>query len=357
MGAGAGAAQPAIVGSEADQVVIEQSELDLALAAIRTAFGGASSADHAHAHGPARLVKRLEEVLDAPRDQWPPSALRALWEPLRDCADERFRSARHESRWLNLAGYCLRPGVGYPLDEVRLKALWPVFHQGVRHIKDVQCWTEWWVLWRRVAAGLARPHHDEIYRRSVPFLLPDKGGGAAKKAGRPRPEPHELAEMWRCAASLERLTPEQKETLGRVLIKDLVRTGARSGGVGTGHVLWCLGRLGARVLLYGPANATVPRETAEQWIETLLAHTPAPGREAADMAFALAQLARLAGDRARDIDEALRTRVLARLAELGADPATVRPVREYHELEAEQQGQALGDALPVGLRLLGAAAP
>jgi molecular chaperone DnaK (HSP70) len=344
------AAQPAIVGSEADQVVIEQSELDLALAAIRTAFGGASSSDHDH--GPARLVKRLEEVLDVPRDQWPPSALRALWEPLRDRADERFQSARHESRWLNLAGYCLRPGVGFPLDEVRLKALWPVFHQGVRYIKDVQCWTEWWVLWRRVAAGLARPHHDEIYRRLVPFLLPEKGGGAAKKAGRPRPEPHELAEMWRCAASLERLTPEQKEALGRVLIKDLVRTGARSGGAGTGHALWCLARLGARVLLYGPANATVPRETAEKWIEALLAYTPGPGREAADMAFALAQLARLAGDRARDIDEALRTRVLARLAELGADPATVRPVREYHELETEQQGQALGDALPVGLRLL-----
>jgi hypothetical protein len=350
-GTGTGAAHPAIVGREADQVVIEQSELDLALAAIRTAFGRASSANPDH--GPARLVKRLEEVLDVSRDQWPPSALRALWEPLRDCADERFQSARHESRWLNLAGYCLRPGVGYPLDEVRLKALWPVFHQGVRHVKDVQCWTEWWVLWRRVAAGLARPHHDEIYRRLVPFLLPEKGGGAAKKAGRPRPEPHELAEMWRCAASLERLTPEQKEALGRVLIKDLVRSGARSGGAGTGYALWCLGRLGARVLLYGPANATVPRETAERWIEALLAYTPGLGRDAADTTFALAQLARLAGDRARDIDEALRARVLAQLAELGADAATMRPVREYYELETEEQGQALGDALPVGLRLVG----
>jgi hypothetical protein len=348
-GAGAGAGHPAIVGAAADQVVIEQSELELALAAIKTAFGPAPSEDH----GPARLVKRLEEVLDVPRDQWPPSALRALWEPLRDCAEQRFKSARHESRWLNLAGYCLRPGVGYPLDEVRQKALWPVFHQGVRYIKDVQCWTEWWVLWRRVAAGQARPHHDEIYRRLVPFLLPEKGGGAAKKAGRPKPEPHELAEMWRCAASLERLTPDQKATLGQALVKELRRGGVRPGPAVAGYALWCLGRLGARVLLYGPANASVPRETAERWIEALLGHTPAPGREAADMAFALAQLARLAGDRARDIDDALRTRVLARLAELGADSATIRPVREYHELETEQQGQALGDALPVGLRLLG----
>src|SRR5207249_4960774 len=196
-------------GEESDRVVIEQSELDTAIAAIRTAFqgGGASSADP---HGPARLVKRLEELLDAPRDQWPPSALRASWEPLHELADQRLKSPQHESRWFNLAGFALRPGRGFPLDEIRIKALWPLFHQGVRFTKEVQCWAEWWILWRRVAAGLSRPHHEEIYRRLTPFLLPAKGTSPAKKAGRPKPEPHELAEMWRCTASLERLAPETK---------------------------------------------------------------------------------------------------------------------------------------------------
>jgi hypothetical protein len=159
--------------------------------------------------------------------------------------------------------------------------------------------------------------------------------------------------MWRCAASLERLTPDQKEALGQALIKELKRTSSsRTGPAVAGYALWCLGRLGARVLLFGPANATVPRETAERWIDALLGHAAVSGREAADLAFALAQLARLAGDRTRDIAEALRTRVLARLDELGAVEAAKRPVREYHELETEQQGQALGDALPVGLRLV-----
>ena len=110
-------------------VVIEQSELDAAVEAIRAAFGPGAPPEE---HGPARLIKRLEEILDVPRDQWPPSALRAFWEPLRDLAEQRFKSPRHESRWFNLAGYCLRPGTGFPLDEVRIKALWPVFHQGVR---------------------------------------------------------------------------------------------------------------------------------------------------------------------------------------------------------------------------------
>jgi hypothetical protein len=334
-----------VAGEEVDRVVIEQSEVDAAVAAVRVAFGDPEPPED---QGPSRLIKRLEEALDTPRDQWPPSALRALWEPLRDQADQRNRSARHESRWLNLAGYCLRPGTGFPLDEVRVKALWPVFHQGVKHVKDLQCWAEWWVLWRRVAAGLSRAHHDEIGRRLFPFLLPAKGAGAAKKANRPRPEPHELAEMWRCAAALERLTAGQKEALGGPLVSELSRPAL------PGHGLWCLGRLGARMPLYGPANTTVGPDTAGRWINALLACPIAfaQGRESADAVFALSQLARVSGDRARDIDADLRALVIDRLHQLGADEAAVRPVQEYQEREAAEQGVALGDALPVGLRLI-----
>jgi hypothetical protein len=45
-------------------------------------------------------------------------------------------------------------------------------------------------------------------------------------------------------------------------------------------------------------------------------------------------------------------RAIAGLQELGADETVLRPVREFHELESAQQGQALGDSLPIGLRLL-----
>ncbi|MEO6807913.1 MAG: Hsp70 family protein [Isosphaeraceae bacterium] len=332
-----------VTGGEADQVIIEQSELDAAIAAVGVAFGAVVPPQE---HGPPRLVKRLEEILDVPRDQWPPSALRALWEPLRDLADARLKGPRHESRWLNLAGFCLRPGSGYPLDELRIKALWPVFHAGVRHTKDLQCWAEWWILWRRVSAGLNRAHHDEIHRRLLPLLNPPKGG-LGKKPSRPKPEAHELAEIWRCAASLERLDAAHKQSLGDLLIRDASRPNL------PGYALWCLGRLGARIPLYGPANTVVHRTATERWVLALLDRPFAPGRETTDALFCLAQLARVSGDRVRDLDDPIRHRVLARLESLGADETTLRPVREYHELEAAQQGQALGDALPVGLRLIG----
>ena len=70
-----------VAGEETDRVVIEQSELDAAIAAIRNAFGAPASAANSE-QGPARLIKRLEELIDVPRDQWPPSALRAWWKPL-----------------------------------------------------------------------------------------------------------------------------------------------------------------------------------------------------------------------------------------------------------------------------------
>ena len=327
---------------ETDRVVLEQSEVDKGVGAIRAAF---QSGEVAEDRGPARLIKTLEESLDLPRPVWPPSALRAFWEPLRESAEQRNRSARHESRWFNLAGYCLRPGTGYPLDELRMKALWPVFHQGVKHVKDVQCWVEWWVLWRRVSAGLTRAHHEEIARRLTPVLTPPKGGAAVKKGGRPKPEPHELAEMWRCVSGLERLPVDQKERLGNALAADLARPTVPA------HALWCLGRIGARVLIYGPADTCVRSPTAERWLKALVGRTFQPGRESTDAAFALSQLAQVSGDRARDVDPELRSVVVDRLTELGASESLIRPVREYQERESTEQGVALGDALPVGLRL------
>ena len=152
-------------------------------------------------------------------------------------------------------------------------------------MKDIQCWADWWVLWRRVAAGLNRAHHDEIHRRCSPFLLPARGP-APKKLPRPKPEAHELAEIWRCAASLERLEAKHKDPLGDLLAKDLSRP------VIPNYALWCLGRLGARVPLYGPANAVVGPEKAGDWARALLGREFTPGRESADAIFSLSQIAR-----------------------------------------------------------------
>ena len=70
-------------------------------------------------------------------------------------------------------------------------------------------------MWRRVAGGLNASLQKALFDRLRPVLLPGKGKDVAKPAA------NELAEMWRAAASLERLDVKQKEALGQALLKPL----------------------------------------------------------------------------------------------------------------------------------------
>ena len=70
------------------------------------------------------LPKLLEAALESPRSDWPTGLCRRLWEFLEADAAGRGKSPAHLSRWYNLAGFCLRPGFGDPLDRYRVEALW-----------------------------------------------------------------------------------------------------------------------------------------------------------------------------------------------------------------------------------------
>ena len=99
-------------------------------------------------------------------------------------ADKRQKSPQHESRWFNLAGFFLRPGRGFPLDDLRIKALWPIFHQGVKHTKDVQCWAEWWILWRQSGRGAFAASPRGNLPAAGPFSAAGQGN-EPRQEGRP----------------------------------------------------------------------------------------------------------------------------------------------------------------------------
>jgi hypothetical protein len=89
-------------------------------------------------------------------------------------------------------------------------------------------------------------------------------------------------------------------------------------------------------------------EVASAWLERLLAldwgrHPEAP--------FAAAQLARLSGDRTRDLDEELRRRTAARLDQARAPPEWSRALREVQPLGEKDEQRVFGDTLPAGLHL------
>ena len=291
----------------------------------------------------ARLIKQLEALLGAGRNEWPLATARALFDGLLEVEEQRKRSAAHESRWLNLAGFCLRPGTGAPLDDWRARQMWRLFNEDLVHPGAEQCRLAWWIAWRRIAAGLNKGHQHQIYLRLAQLFLPGPKG--RKKWDEVKPSPEEAAEMLRCLANLERISPEAKIPLGDELVRRLEGRKAREDGVTS----WALARLGARMPLYGPLNAVVPPAIAGRWLEAVMGYTWAQPER---IAFSVAQLARRTGDRARDLDDDLRARAAQFIRKTGAARAATL-VEEIVALESREQSIALGDTLPPGLRLVG----
>jgi hypothetical protein len=264
------------------------------------------------------------------------STARALFDALIEVGAERKKTPDHEQRWLNLAGFLLRPGTGAPLDAWRARVMWGVFNENLAHPRSEPGKLAWWIAWRRIAGGLAKGQQDQIYDRLARLLLPNPL--QAKKLTDARPSKQELAEMWRVVASLERLPTHNK------MMHRLEPRKGREDGV---H-LWALSRIGARVPLYGPLNAVIAPAKVQDWLIQLCAWDwPEPDKAA----FPLAQLGRRTGDRTRDLDDATRTRLAATVRALpGGDRAAVL-VEQVVDLEAREERVALGDTLPAGLKL------
>jgi hypothetical protein len=155
----------------------------------------------------------------------------------------------------------------------------------------------------------------------------------------------ESIEVWRLLGSLELLPLSTKTELGGLLLDVLPK---RKMEPVRPAVLWTLGRVGARVPVYGPLNVVVPTETAGDWTARLLELLP----DEPLAAWALMQLTRRTGDRYRDISDKLRGRVVESLTGRDAPAHLIKLVAEGGELDVAEQSQAFGEALPKGLRII-----
>ncbi|KVA58122.1 molecular chaperone DnaK [Burkholderia cepacia] len=310
--------------------------LDQAIELIERSFG--SKAAGVAPKDTRRLRAQLEQVLGA-REAWDVALARELFDALLARARRRRRSADHERAWLNLAGYCLRPGFGHPLDAWRIEQLWPLFDDGIQYVTDGQVWSEWWTLWRRVAGGLDDDAQAQV-RDAIAFLEPsdDKRRKLPFDPGKVGP-----ADMTRLSASLERLPVERKVELAERLIAQLQKPAERA------LCAWALGRIGARRPFYGSAHSVVPAEVAGGWLDALFA---LDWKQVEPAAFAAAQIARMTGDRSRDLPDVTRDAVIKRLSAANASPAWIDMVREAIAFDEADTVRVFGETLPAGLKLL-----
>src|SRR5579871_2592739 len=306
--------------------VVSEQALKSSLELIGAVFAPSAKSPIA----PEEVPAKLEQTMGLGKNSWPLSAIRQMADAFLAAADGRRKSPAYEARWLNLCGFCLRPGFGYPGDDFRIEQARRLFAAGLTYGNQVQCEIDWWIFWGRVAGGLNRNQQADIYQRLSGHLLP-RGNKKPQRINASL-----LREMWRTASSLELLPIGAKTELGEALIKR-VKTGDFKESE-----LWCLSRLGARHLFYGPINLVVPPAAAARWVETLL-KVPNAGE-------ALAALARRTEDPTRDLAAAVRETVKHKLQTMPHAERLLATL-EGEEEDDRTLGRIFGEELPSGLVL------
>jgi molecular chaperone DnaK (HSP70) len=311
---------------------ISDEAQESALRLIRRAF---TRTEEDNFSDPASLVGELESVIGLKKESWSIATARVFCDVLLEVAEGRKLSSRHEVRWLNLFGYCLRPGFGDRQDSIRVTEARRIYQVRLAFPRELQSQVDWLVLWRRISGGLVAAHQHELRN-----YLGDLGIGRKKPGARLNSQLEH--DGWRLLASLEHLSGATRAALGSELLRKLRKEPSDSGW------LWSLGRFGARIPLYGSLNCVVPAETAAEWITALLELRELTHETAA----AVVQLGRRVEDRSRDVSPELVRSTIARLrsAEV-ADDTSLRPLQEYIMPVRADVVRTFGESLPKGLEL------
>ncbi len=286
------------------------------------------------------LRANLEKQLGN-RTEWDTNLLRNLFAILWEGQKFRRRSPTHERIWFSLTGFCARPGFGWQLDDWRINELWKIYPQALQFSNEIQNWSEWWILWRRVAGGLGATAQEKIFADISNFINP---------ASARQPNIIKLAkqrsydDIVRLAAVLEHISVSHKEQLGDWLIKRLQKIGESQ------QTWWALGRVGARVPFYGNVHDVVPEEVVSGWLTYMLAQD---WKKTPQIAFAATSISRRTDDRVCDIKPEMRKAIIEKLKSIKTAPLSWLEIIEHHKtLDLSTQNEFFGESLPSGLQLI-----
>lgn len=265
-----------------------------------------------------KVMATLEEGIGLSRNEWPPSLLRGLFDALLNHADKRTLSPIYAARFWNLAGFFMRPGRGYPLDDFRIKQLWKILLADSKKIACEEEQLQKMIFYRRIAAGLTKGQQLHLYRELSLKKWKRRGDYA-------------YSEQMRAFASFEWIDLPLKVRLGEELVQRI------TSGKGSPCDFWALGRLAARELLYANGANVISPSICEGWIDRLIKIT---NRE---IFFPLSLMARKTD-----------------CCEINLSSSTVEKVKHYLGEEAEllerplshtEQERRFGDHLPQGIIL------
>jgi hypothetical protein len=327
-------APPAAPASIAPQRAASASpKIEAALAVVDRVFGKKAEATPRETKD---VVRDLEKVL-GDRPSWSLEACRAIADRLLANVGARRRTSDHERLFFLLLGFGLRPGFGDPGDAARIERAFPLFDARLGFPDEAHNWQQFFIAWRRMAGGLTETMQTTLRDAMDPAIAPKEA-----KLKAPKRMPAHTDELLMMLASLERIAALRRATLGEWIVE-------RTWTDNDPRHWTSLGRIGARVPLYASVHHVVPQKNVEAWLEKMLR---LDWRKVTTAAHAAVQMARLTGDRARDVSERLREEVAKRLTTIGAKEPWIRAVREGETVGDEERAQIFGEGLPIGLRLV-----
>lgn len=278
---------------------------------------------------PNRLLRDLEKLLGE-KQSWELNILRSLWEPLKDGETRRGRSEHHETVWLNLVGYCLRPGYGEELDSFRISDLWSVYEKGMVYPSSNKVKIQWWILWRRVAGGLNKNQQEKIFDKIFPSLKRQEAS----------------PDVIMLLGSLERVDANKKIRLGQLLVDSLNERKTSYAE----QKIWALARIASRQPLYGGSQVILRPSIVRAWIEALK-HLDCSKKPYRNLAHFYSQSARIVDDREFDLDEGIRLELAELLSKLPGTEEQIKMLKQFVAVDQASRDILFGEHLPLGLVL------
>ncbi|MFT7054033.1 MAG: hypothetical protein ACJAU1_001591, partial [Psychromonas sp.] len=290
-----------------------------------------------------KAVKSLRadiEKLLGKRGNWELPLLRALFDQLLEGKNHRRRSAAHERIWFNLAGYCLRPGFGYPIDDWRIDQIWDLYEQGLQHHQETQVWIDWWTFWRRASGGLSALQQAQVFEDIAKFIDPS---ALTNRKLKEEAKQKSYEDMVKLVATLELLPVEDKTKISQWFLTRLQKSSETSSS------WWALGRLASRIPFHGSAHNVIDKNDVQNWLPKLLSIDWEKNPQAA---FAVVLMSRMSGDRSRDLDADWRAKIIKQLTMVKAPKSWTEMVASVKALNEAETKRVFGEGLPVGLKLI-----
>jgi molecular chaperone DnaK (HSP70) len=280
-----------------------------------------------------KIFKELEAILGIARGMWDAEMLRQLFDIFID--EGRFGDSESSMKiWFRLLGYTLRPGYGVQGDLERVDKIWDLLDEPYEY-KNPEFWSDWWVMWKRIAPGLSIERQEAVKDKIEPSLFPPK----KKAKGLRTISQHERNQLWRLLGNLERISVSEKERLGWWIAKAPMSYGKDA------LALHALGRLGARDLSYAPETNLIPQAIANDWANHLI-RKAFPGNSYLD--WALRELGRKTGDRLVQIDDVLRKNIVDIFKKKHRKKAFIKPLLKAARLADKDLAEFIGESLPSG---------